>query len=266
MEVLPGLWTGSARAAEDPDKAVPISFKPTDMMGLLANDLYGGDLAGRSLLDCGCNAGGLSFAAAKLGAGRIFAFDARQHWLDQAAFLARHLDIPQVRLECLMLSDLPGLNLEPFDITMFAGLFYHLPDPVAGLKAAADLTRELIIVNTAVMPQPYDGLVLNSESPTQVLSGVDGLAWLPTGPRVLARVLSWCGFPHVRVDVDWNWGPPGWKRLQVIAARDETTFARYDQRRPDARLSRFVGPKVSPSRRVIRGVSRRLKSLRTRLS
>jgi hypothetical protein len=29
----------------------------------------------------------------------------------------------------LDLYDLPTLGLEPFDITIFAGIFYHLPDP-----------------------------------------------------------------------------------------------------------------------------------------
>ena len=259
VEILPGLRTGAARAATDADKDVPLSFDPGVMMRRLVEDIYG-DLGGRSFLDCGCNAAGHSFAAASMGAGRSLAFDARQHWLDQAALLGRHFEAPRLQLQQLTLADLASLDLEPFDVTLFSGLFYHLPDPVAGLKAAADLTRELLIVNTSVLPRSYPGLVLSRESSVHVLSGVDGLAWLPTGPDVMQQILHWCGFPHVRVDLYWTPGKPrGWMRLQIIAARDEATLARYDQRRPDAALSRHVRPPRRSVRRILSAVGRRLK-------
>lgn len=262
IEVLPGLRTGAARPADDPDKDVPKSFDPGLMMKRLVDDIYG-DLAGRSFLDCGCNAGGHTFAAAGMGAGRTLAFDARQHWLDQAAFLGRHFDAPQAEFKRLTLSDLEALAPEPFDITLFSGLFYHLPDPVAGLKAAADLTRELLIVNTSVLPKPYPGLVLSRESAVHVLSGVDGLAWLPTGPEVMQEILQWCGFPHARADLYWTPGKPrDWMRLQIIAARDEATFARYDLRRPEARLNQPVRARRNPVRRALGAAHRRLKALR----
>lgn len=259
VEVAPGVRTGAARPADDADKEVSQSYDPWRMMRPLVEDLYG-DLAGRSFLDCGCNAGGHSFAAASMGAGRTLAFDARQHWLDQAAFLGQRFEAPQVQFQRLTLADLAALDLEPFDVTLFSGLFYHLPDPVAGLKAAADLTREMLIVNTSVSPRSYPGLMLSRESSTKVLSGVDGLAWLPTGPQVMQQILQWCGFPYVRVDRYWKHAEPsGWMRLQILAARDEATFARYDERRPDAALSRHV--RRNPMHRVLRAARRRLKAL-----
>jgi hypothetical protein len=128
------------------------------------------------------------------------------------------------------------MRIEPFDVTLFSGLFYHLPDPVAGLRIACDLTRELIVVNTSVRPRREKGLTLSLESATHIMSGIDGLAWLPTGPDVVSDILGWCGFPHSRIDMDWRpkGGPRGWRRTQVIAARDASTFAHYDQVRPDA--------------------------------
>lgn len=264
VEVLPGLRTGAARAADNPDKGVRESFDPGQMIRRLVEDLYG-DLAGRSFLDCGCNAGGHAFAAASLGAGRTLAFDARQHWLDQAAFLGRHLEAPQLQFQRLTLAELAALAPEPFDVTLFSGLFYHLPDPVAGLKAAADLTREMLIVNTSVSPQTWPGLVLSRESAIHVLSGVDGLAWLPTSPDVMQQILSWCGFPHARVDLYWKPGQPrDWMRLQILAARDEATFARYDQRRPDAAPGPDIRPLRHPVRRVLGAARRRLMALGAR--
>ena len=234
IEVRPGIFT-SARHSTEPDKRFQEHYSPGQMMKHLIGNLYPRGLQGRSFLDCACNSGGHSLAAVRMGAGRCLAFDARQHWVDQAEVLAREGNAPDITVRRCTLSELPALKLEPFDVTLFAGIFYHLPDPVAGLRIAADLTKELIIVNTAVRPQPLPGLVLNRESATHVLSGVDRLAWLPTGPAVIQDILRWCGFEHSRIDLYWRSGPKGWKRLQIVAAREERTLAEYDRLRPEGR-------------------------------
>lgn len=234
VEVAPGVTTRGARNPDDPDLRFEEHYSPARMMRHLVEPIYPDGLQGRSFLDCACNSGGHSIAAARHGAGRGFAFDARQHWVDQAEFLARNCGASGLTVRRCELNDLPALGLEPFDVTLFAGIFYHLPDPMTGLRVAADLTRELLIVNTAVRPRRDPALVINIESDTHVLSGVDRLAWLPTGPKVMQELLAWCGFKHSRIDLYWSSGPKGWKRLQMLAARDEKVFAAYDQVRPDA--------------------------------
>jgi SAM-dependent methyltransferase len=234
VEVAPGVSTMGVRGATDPDHRFNEHYSPERMMEHLLGPIYPEGLQGRSFLDCACNSGGHSIAAARRGAGRSFAFDARQHWVDQAQFLARHCGAPELEVRRCELNELPGLGLEPFDVTLFAGIFYHLPDPMSGLRIAADLTRELLILNTAVRPRRDRALVLNVESDTHVLSGVDRLAWLPTGPAVMKEILAWCGFKHSRIDLYWSNGVKGWKRLQMVAARDEKALAAYDKARPDA--------------------------------
>lgn len=234
IEIAPGVSTMGVRDSVDRDHRFAEHYSPERMMRYPLEAVYPEGLQGRSFLDCACNSGGHSLAALRRGAGRAFAFDARQHWVDQAAFLARACGAPELTVERRTLGELPGLGLEPFDVTLFAGIFYHLPDPVAGLRIAADMTRELLIVNTAVRPRRERALVLNMESATHVLSGVDRLAWLPTGPDVMRDLLAWCGFGHSRIDHYWSGGAKGWKRLQVLAARDERVFEHYDRVRPDA--------------------------------
>jgi SAM-dependent methyltransferase len=235
VELAPGLSTcGMRDSGGNADRTFWQHYSPEAQMRRLFAALYPDGLEGRSFLDCACNSGAHTIAAARAGAGRCFAFDARQAWVNQARFLARHFALPNVQVECLKVEDLGVLGLAPFDVTLFSGIFYHLPDPVAGLKRAADLTRELLVLNTSVLPRREPGLMLSLESESHVLSGVDSLAWLPTGPTVLREILAWCGFPHSRIDMYRTPGrPKGWKRIQIVAAREQATLAYWDKTRPE---------------------------------
>lgn len=228
VEVAPGVRTGvmALPGAYPPELGTPSVIRPEDALAGLIKEVYPGGLAGRSVLDCACNAGGYLFAAARLGAGRCFGFDVREHWIRQARFLSEHLPSKNIEFATLDLASLPERRLAAFDVTLFNGIFYHLPDPIAGLRIAADHTKELLVLNTAALPGDGDALVLSRESTTEVMSGAHGLAWLPTGDGVLRAILEWCGFPHARLRYD---GPAAGKRrrLVILAARDAGTFAHY---------------------------------------
>jgi tRNA (mo5U34)-methyltransferase len=228
FEIAPGIRTGTP--APDGTYAAELgrpTIISTSHFGQVLDAVYPDGLNGRSVLDCACNAGGYLFTTATRGAGRGFGFDAREHWIEQARFLARYLPSENLQFHVCELMSLPRLALEPFDVTLFFGILYHLPDPVAGLRIAADLTRELLIVNTDAVSAPFDGLVLNRESTTEVMSGVDGLAWLPTSERVLRAMLASCGFPHARLIFDKEM-PYKRRRISIMGARDEKTFAHCD--------------------------------------
>jgi tRNA (mo5U34)-methyltransferase len=196
--------------------------------------LYPSGLEGRSFLDCACNCGGYAFWMKEIGAGRTFGFDVRDHWINQAKFLLEHRRWPSddISFEVLDLYELPNRDLEPFDITLFKGIFYHLPDPIAGLKVAADLTRDVIIVDTDVRIDLDDGmLVLQQESVTHPMSGVYGLNWLPTGPRVMERILDWMGFPESRLTTWVGRGAHGSHergRLQIVGSRKRGRLDRLE--------------------------------------
>lgn len=195
----------------------------------LLGGVYPDGLAGRRVLDCACNCGVYLLWAKELGAGESLGFDVREHWVEQARFLSEHRGLRDgVQFEVRDLYDLPSRSLEPFDVTLFKGILYHLPDPVTGLRIAADRTRELLVLNTAVVDGQPNALVANPESAEDFMSGVHGLAWLPTGPEVLRTMLAWCGFPHTRMTLDRAASPGLRRRIEILAARDEEVLARYD--------------------------------------
>jgi tRNA (mo5U34)-methyltransferase len=193
-----------------------------DFVGKLLS-VYPNGLEGRSLLDCSCNCGECLFWAKEIGGGECFGSDVREHWINQAKFLLQHREGPRdgIQIEVLDVYDLPQRGLEPFDVVLHHGLFYHLPDPIQGLKVAADLTKDLLVLNTATRSDLPDGLLsVASEGTEAVLSGVYGLNWFPTGPDVLVAMLRWMGF----VDFHLRWwrkevSPPGHGRLELFASK-----------------------------------------------
>jgi 2-polyprenyl-3-methyl-5-hydroxy-6-metoxy-1,4-benzoquinol methylase len=254
VQVTPDLSTRVFQEA--PPETYPIRgvicHSPRELFCLLFRRIYPAGLAGRSVLDCACNCGGYLFWMKELGAGPCLGFDIREHWLEQARFLVRNRTLPSEGIEFKLcnLYDLPQLGLQPYDITLFNGIFYHLPDPITGLKIAADRTRELLFISTATRDDLPDGLLAVSQesaAPKAVLSGVYGLNWFPTGPEVLTRILHWSGFPEVRVVAWWKKGPGQQNpalgrspeemarvnalnvgRLTMIAARTKEALAHFD--------------------------------------
>jgi SAM-dependent methyltransferase len=180
-----------------------------------------GSLEGKRFLDCACNCGGYSFWARELGASECFGFDVREHWIAQARFLAEQRGETNVRFEVCDLYELP--ELQPFDVTLFKGIFYHLPDPISALKIVADLTRETLILNTATRSDYPDGVLVPTQEATDFsMNGVHGLCWYPSGPKALEPLLRWLGFSEITVTHHVASAPPqpeGMGRLELVARR-----------------------------------------------
>jgi SAM-dependent methyltransferase len=223
IEVTPEIGTSVSLEASYPESFGPVAFQDVRRQFKRRMEaIYPGGLEGRSVLDCACNCGAYLFWAKEMGAGECFGSDVREHWIDQARFLLEHRPEPKagLRFEARDIYELPALDLEPFDITIFTGVFYHLPDPITGLKIAADLTTELLVFDTAIRTGQPDGfLAVEQEAIEPVMSGVYGLNWLPTGPQVMARILEWAGFADIRVTRMIESAHPGVGRLAMLAAK-----------------------------------------------
>ena len=94
------------------------------------------DLAGRSVLDIGCNGGFYSLEMKRRGAARVLGIDADADYLAQARFAA---EVAELDIEFAELSvyDVGALG-ERFDLVIFMGVLYHLRHPLLAL----DLIRE----------------------------------------------------------------------------------------------------------------------------
>jgi tRNA (mo5U34)-methyltransferase len=109
------------------------------------------DLRGKSLLDVGCNAGFYSVEAKRRGAKRVLGVDAQRKHIRQALFVRKVLDL-DIEYRRMDVYELDPCVIGEFDITLALGLVYHLKHLVLGLEKLYGVTRELLIVETAIIP------------------------------------------------------------------------------------------------------------------
>jgi tRNA (mo5U34)-methyltransferase len=97
------------------------------------------DLAGKTVLDIGCNAGFYSMEMKRRGARRVVGIDSDDRYLAQARFAAEveGLDIEYRKLSVYEV----GALGERFDFVIFMGVLYHLRHPLLAL----DLLHEHVV-------------------------------------------------------------------------------------------------------------------------
>jgi tRNA (mo5U34)-methyltransferase len=101
-------------------------------------------LAGKSVLDVGCNAGFYCLEMKKRGAGQVLGIDTDETYLAQARFAAEVLG-EDIEFRNLSVYDIASLT-EKFDIVLFMGVFYHLRYPLLALDLLRKhVVRELLV-------------------------------------------------------------------------------------------------------------------------
>lgn len=230
IELFDGFGTGEVFSptgklpASENDGVTLIS--PHNRFKRRIDSLYPDGMAGKTFLDCACNAGAYCFWARERDAARSLGFDVREHWIDQANFLLKNRKgFPSDRLEfhVMDLYDVPKHDFGQFDMTYFSGIFYHLPDPITGLKIAADMTTDVLVLNTAMMIDKSNprGLTMARESTEVVMSGVHQLAWFPNGRETLIDILKWLGFESMTVTLFQSNNEAKRSRIEIIAGREK---------------------------------------------
>ena len=105
------------------------------------------NIAGKSVLEVGCNAGFYSMNLKKMGAGRVLAIDLHDTAIEQAILTREFYDVDvEIRQQDVVSFCIE--NKETFDYVIFFGLFYHLRPAVFVLDKLLDLTRDTMFFKT----------------------------------------------------------------------------------------------------------------------
>jgi tRNA (mo5U34)-methyltransferase len=148
------------------------------------------DLAGRTVLDVGAWDGFFSFEAERRGAARVLALDHYVWSLDLGGWMAARDELIERGEKVPPPASIPGLwrpdelpgkrgfdlahetlgsgvealvadfmeadlkQLGGFDVVLFLGVLYHLPDPLGALRRLAAVTREVAVIETEAIEVP----------------------------------------------------------------------------------------------------------------
>lgn len=102
------------------------------------------DLAGRTVLDIGCNAGFYAIEMKRRGAERVLGIDTSDRYLAQARFAAEVCDV-DIEFRKLSVFDVAALA-ERFDVVLLMGVLYHLRHPLLALDLVWEhVVRDLLV-------------------------------------------------------------------------------------------------------------------------
>ena len=165
------------------------------------------DLAGKSVLDIGCNAGYYSIELKRRNAARVLGIDTEELYLNQARIARDELALDIEYRHC---SAYDVLSLaEQFDVVLFMGLFYHLRYPVYALDRVVQTIKPggTLVFQTLFRPHAM------AES---------GAPVAPDYPFWEERIFSDPAFPHMRFFENsfagdkTNWWIPNRQAVEAI--------------------------------------------------
>jgi tRNA (mo5U34)-methyltransferase len=149
----------------------------------------GGSLAGRRVLDLGCNAGFWTLHALRRGAAFVRAVDARSMHLAQAALVLEVEGIDASR-HALSEADLFAADWAAwgrFDIVLCLGLLYHVDRPVELFARIAATGASHVVVDTALSRLPGAAFEAREEPLDDPRNAVGrSLVFWPTSDAVVA--------------------------------------------------------------------------------
>lgn len=202
------------------------------------------ELSGKTVLDVGCNAGFYSLEMKRRGASRVLGIDSQRNLIRQAEFV-RDVNGLEIDYRKMSVYDLDPHAIGQFDVTLALGLLYHCKHLVLALEKLFVVTRELLILETAIYPP--------EKAPASFTYEVGGLQpllhplayvenepdakeaiynWFLPGVEALGALLRNVGFDDVEVF-------PGTQSDRAILA------CRKLQPYPDSRMLAYLGTKLT---------------------
>lgn len=152
--------------------------------------LFGGTLAGKRVLDLGCNAGFWSLCALEAGCEYVVGIDAHPVNLAQAQFVfdVKGISRQRYQFKRAVVGEASLGQSGEFDIVLCLGLLYHLHQPVTLLEQIARANQDVLVIDTRLSTCPGRVLELSHESralPDTLVSATGHLVTLPTRQAIL---------------------------------------------------------------------------------
>lgn len=146
-------------------------------------------LSGKSVLDVGCNAGFYAIEAKRRGAARVMGVDGQRQHVRQAVFVRKTLGL-DIEYRRMNVYELNRSTVGEFDITLALGLLYHLKHLVLALENLYEVTRELLVVETAIMPPERTPASFTHPLGTSEMR-LHALACVENPPEAKEQVFNW---------------------------------------------------------------------------
>ena len=214
---------------------------------------------GKSVLDVGCNAGFYSIEMKRRGAARVLGVDSQRDLIRQAQFVRQVLDL-DIDYRRMSVYDLDPLTMGQFDVTLALGLIYHCKHLVLALEKLFAITRELLILETAIyppekVPESFEYDEGGSRPTLHPLAYIENTAdakeaiynWFVPSVKSLTALLRSVGFSRVETF-------PGVQSDRVVMACHKTEA--YPDSRSiaylHARLELMSGPSTARPEEVLR--------------
>ena len=177
-----GLYTKTESVMGEP---VDHPAKPWETIGKCLPE----DLTGKTVLDVGCNAGFYAVEAKRRGARRVLGVDGQRQHVRQAVFVRKVLGL-DIEYRRMNVYELTRRRVGEFDITLALGLVYHLKHLVLALENLYGVTRELLVVETAILPPRHTPKSFTHPA-GRALMRLHPLAYVENPPEAKEQVFNW---------------------------------------------------------------------------
>jgi tRNA (mo5U34)-methyltransferase len=163
-------------------------------------------LKGKRVLDIGCWTGGTSLLLAAMGA-EVLAIEEVQKYVDALTYLKQSFAISNLQVRRLSLYELDAPEFQDrFDYVLFAGVLYHVTDPIVALRLIFNSLKDggTVLLETMASHTADDAKTIDYWGPaafttpgtTEQLNR-GGWNWFVPSRATIAQMLSDVGFDHV---------------------------------------------------------------------
>ena len=152
-------------------------------------------VAGKSVLEIGCNNGFFCFEFSRLGATKVTGAEVFQGFVRLARWMANERGTTNI--EFLLTDALLDLTLPAHDIVFMSEVYAHFIDPLFGLLRAVNLAKETLVIDSATLTRA--GYEMDLQAGLDPATGkMKYHSWVLSDGLVLAYLLL-CGVPPERV-------------------------------------------------------------------